>query len=67
MNRRVIVLGSTGSIGRNTLDVLKNLRDEWTVVGLAAGSRGSDLAAQANAFRYCSCRFGMMRITPLAH
>ena len=51
MNRRVIVLGSTGSIGRNTLDVLKNLRDEWTVVGLAAGSRGSDLAAQANAFR----------------
>lgn len=51
MTKRAIVLGSTGSIGQSTLDVLANLRDEWEVVGLAAGSRGEALADQANRFR----------------
>lgn len=51
MSKRVIILGSTGSIGRNTLDVLACLDDEWEVVGLAAGSRGQELAEQANRFR----------------
>lgn len=51
MKKRVIVLGSTGSIGRNTLDVLSAMGDEWTVVGLAAGSRTNELAEQANRFR----------------
>jgi 1-deoxy-D-xylulose-5-phosphate reductoisomerase len=50
MKKRVIVLGSTGSIGRSTLDVLDNLRDEWDVVGLAAGSRAPLLAEQARRF-----------------
>jgi len=47
MRKRVIVLGSTGSIGRNALSVLEGLRDEWDVVGLAAGSRWESLAEQA--------------------
>ena len=51
MKKRVIVLGSTGSIGRSTLDVLTGLQDEWEVVGLAAGARGPELAEQANRFR----------------
>lgn len=51
MKKRAIVLGATGSIGRNTLDVLTNLQAEWTVVGLAAGSRSSELAELANHFR----------------
>ncbi len=51
MKKRVIVLGSTGSIGRSTLDVLSRMDDEWEVVGLAAGSRGAELAAQANRLR----------------
>ncbi|MGB2986002.1 MAG: 1-deoxy-D-xylulose-5-phosphate reductoisomerase [Phycisphaerae bacterium] len=51
MKQRVIILGSTGSIGRNTLDVLSELQDEWEIVGLAAGSRAHELAAQANRFR----------------
>ncbi|MDO8629898.1 MAG: 1-deoxy-D-xylulose-5-phosphate reductoisomerase, partial [Phycisphaerales bacterium] len=51
MSKRVIILGSTGSIGRNTLDVLARLDDEWEVAGLAAGSRGQELAEQANRFR----------------
>jgi 1-deoxy-D-xylulose-5-phosphate reductoisomerase len=51
MKKRVLILGSTGSIGRSTLDVLDRLRDEFTVVGLAAGSRARELADQANRFR----------------
>ena len=51
MKKRVLVLGSTGSIGCSTLDVLTGLKDDWEVVGLAAGSRGQELACQANQWR----------------
>lgn len=34
--KRVVVLGSTGSIGRNVLDVVRRHPDEFEVVGLAA-------------------------------
>lgn len=47
MKRKVIILGSTGSIGRSTLEVIANLPGEFDVVGLAAGTRWSELAAQA--------------------
>jgi 1-deoxy-D-xylulose-5-phosphate reductoisomerase len=47
MKKRVIVLGSTGSVGRNTLDVVRALGDEWEVAGLAAGSSYRELAEQA--------------------
>ena len=50
MKKRVIVLGSTGSIGRNSLDVIAGLPDEWQVVGLAAGTRWENLAEQASQF-----------------
>lgn len=49
--KRVLILGSTGSVGRSTLDVVAALADEWEVAGLAAGSRGRDLSEQANRFR----------------
>ncbi len=51
MKKRVIILGSTGSIGRSALDVLAGLRDEWEVAGLAARSSSRELAEQANTFR----------------
>lgn len=51
MKKRVIILGSTGSVGRNTLEVLAGLQDEWEVAGLAAGSRVDDLLDQAARFR----------------
>jgi 1-deoxy-D-xylulose-5-phosphate reductoisomerase len=35
--QRVAILGSTGSIGRQTLDVIRALPDRFTVVALAAG------------------------------
>jgi 1-deoxy-D-xylulose-5-phosphate reductoisomerase len=43
----VAVLGSTGSIGRQALDVLAGLEDRFKVVALAAGTNGALLAEQA--------------------
>lgn len=40
--RDVVILGSTGSIGTQALEVISSRRDEFRVVGLAAG--GSDVA-----------------------
>jgi len=51
MKKRVIVLGSTGSVGCSTLDVLASLADEFEVVGLAAGSNYQTLVEQADRFR----------------
>ncbi len=45
--RRVVLLGSTGSIGLSTLKVAENLRDEIEIVGLAACSSVGKLAEQA--------------------
>jgi 1-deoxy-D-xylulose-5-phosphate reductoisomerase len=46
----VAVLGSTGSIGRQTLDVLAGLTATHCVVALAAGSNADLLAEQARRF-----------------
>ena len=47
----VAVLGSTGSIGRQALDVLATLGDAFRVVALAAGSDAATLSEQATRFR----------------
>ena len=49
--KRVVVLGSTGSIGVNTLKVVEAHPEEFQVVGLAAGSQVEPLAQQTRAFR----------------
>ena len=46
----VAVLGSTGSIGTQTLDVLASHPDAFRVVALAAGSKADLLAEQARRF-----------------
>lgn len=38
MKKKVSILGSTGSIGRQTLEVISAFKDDFEVVGLAAGS-----------------------------
>ena len=46
--RRVLILGSTGSIGTQALDVIAAHPDDFDVVGLAAGGSQPELfAAQA--------------------
>lgn len=47
---RVVVLGSTGSIGTQTLDVIRQFPDDLLVVGLAAGSNSKLLTEQAAKF-----------------
>jgi 1-deoxy-D-xylulose-5-phosphate reductoisomerase len=48
--RRVAILGSTGSVGTQALDVVRNHRDDYEVVALAAGRNTELLAAQATEF-----------------
>jgi 1-deoxy-D-xylulose-5-phosphate reductoisomerase len=49
MARRVVILGSTGSIGVQALDVVSRAADEIEVVGLSAGSGWEALIEQARA------------------
>jgi 1-deoxy-D-xylulose-5-phosphate reductoisomerase len=51
MTTTVAVLGATGSIGRQTLDVVVAEGDRYEVVALGAGSSVKELAAQAHAVR----------------
>jgi 1-deoxy-D-xylulose-5-phosphate reductoisomerase len=48
--RRLVVLGSTGSIGRQALEVASTHPDRVGIVGLAAGSALDVLCAQAREF-----------------
>ena len=47
----IVVLGSTGSIGRQTLEVLRSFPKEFTVVGLAGWSNRKLLEEQVREFR----------------
>ena len=48
--KTLTLLGSTGSIGRNVLAVVRDHPDRFRVAGLAAGRRIEDLAAQVREF-----------------
>ena len=48
--KRLVILGSTGSIGRQTLDVVRDLRDRFQVLGLTAGRNATLLEEQAREF-----------------
>ena len=48
--RRVIVLGSTGSIGTQALDVIRANPRRFELVGVAAGSNAELVAQQAEEF-----------------
>ncbi|MEM8827892.1 MAG: 1-deoxy-D-xylulose-5-phosphate reductoisomerase [Cyanobacteria bacterium P01_G01_bin.19] len=49
--KAITILGSTGSIGTQTLDIVTHHPDKFRVVGLAAGSNVSLLAQQIIAFK----------------
>jgi 1-deoxy-D-xylulose-5-phosphate reductoisomerase len=49
--KRISLLGSTGSVGTQTLDVVRKHPDRFAVVALAAGSNAELLAAQTDEFR----------------
>lgn len=49
--KRLAILGSTGSIGRNVLDVVRQFPERFQIVGLAAGRNLPLLAEQIRYFR----------------
>ena len=51
MTRRIAILGSTGSIGVNTLDVIRAHPDRFKVVALTAGKQIDRLAEQCVEFK----------------
>lgn len=50
MKKKVVILGSTGTIGLNTLKVIDHLSNEFEIVGLAAGRRYETLIKQAQQY-----------------
>ncbi|AZS40875.1 MULTISPECIES: 1-deoxy-D-xylulose-5-phosphate reductoisomerase [Microbacterium] len=63
--RRVIVLGSTGSIGTQALDVIRANPRRFELVGLAAGSNAELLEAQAAQFQIESTALGAVEAEQL--
>lgn len=51
MTKKVTVLGSTGSIGTQTLDVIANDREQYEIEGLAVGNNIALLIEQAKQFQ----------------
>ncbi len=49
--KRIAVLGSTGSIGQQTLDIVRALPDKFKIIGLAAGDNTDLLEKQINEFK----------------
>ncbi|MCC2033755.1 1-deoxy-D-xylulose-5-phosphate reductoisomerase [Microbacterium allomyrinae] len=63
--RRVLILGSTGSIGTQALDVVRANPRRFEVVGLAAGTDSETLAAQAAEFGVESTALGVVEAEQL--
>lgn len=63
--RRVIILGSTGSIGTQALEVIAANPERFEVVGLAAGSNSDLLAKQAQEFGVSRAVLGAQAATDL--
>jgi 1-deoxy-D-xylulose-5-phosphate reductoisomerase len=51
MSQRLTLLGSTGSIGKNTLDVVRQLGERFSVFALVAGRNVGALVEQIHEFR----------------
>lgn len=48
--KKVIILGSTGSIGKQSLQIIEQFNDRFEVVGLSAGNNIDELLRQARRF-----------------
>ena len=49
--KKIVILGSTGSIGTNTLDIVSKFPGKFQVIGLTAGTNVNKLEEQVRAFR----------------
>ncbi len=51
MKRKISIIGSTGSIGTQTLEVIEKLQDKFEIIALAGGSNVDLLNKQINKFK----------------
>ena len=51
MKRKISILGSTGSIGRQALEVIEKLNDKFEVIALSAGNNINLLNEQIKKFK----------------
>lgn len=49
--KKILLLGSTGSIGQSTLQVIREFKDEYHLIGIAAHSNVESLLQQAKEFQ----------------
>ena len=56
--KRIAILGSSGSIGTQTVDVCRQHSDKLQIAALAVGGRAGVLAAQAQKFGVKKCAIG---------
>ena len=49
--KTIVILGSTGSIGTNTLNIVEQFPDEFRVAGLSAGTNDEKLEEQIRRFK----------------
>ena len=68
-NENLAVLGSTGSIGRQTLEVVRALGDRFRIIALSAGENTGLLAEQIEEFhpRLVHCQGPAARLTDGAY
>lgn len=64
--KRIVVLGSTGSIGTQTVDVVRQHSDELEIVGLAVNTRVGDMLKQARAHNVRNLAVGDERLADQA-
>ena len=50
MKKKIIIFGSTGSIGESTLDILSQHSDKYEVIGLSINSNYKKLLQQVKEF-----------------
>ena len=66
--KRIVILGSTGSIGTQTVDVVRQHPEELEIVGLAVNTRVQEMLEQARAHKVKNLAVGDERLAqaPLA-
>lgn len=51
MKKNIVILGSTGSIGKSALSLIKKFKNEFNVIGLSAGENVVELSKQIKIFK----------------
>lgn len=49
--KKILILGSTGSIGQSTIDIVRNFPEKFEIVGLTANQNLEDILKQIQEFR----------------